>query len=74
MLIIVHHRNNAKMKIFSISISVLGMLYTASSWGQATICDPCHSEELRSAAMDKVLASIGCDCFDCGKRMLMCYK
>jgi hypothetical protein len=64
---------NCKMKIVAIlTISMLG--FTASSWGYVAICEPCHTEELRRAAMDKVLASIGCDGFDCGKRMLMCYK
>ena len=61
-----------KLKILSI-ISVLGsMLLTASSWGQATTRESCHSEELRRAATDKVLASIGCDSFDCGKVVIFC--
>ena len=58
------------MKMVSILISVLGMLLAASSRGQATIlCEPCQTdyEELRTAAMEKVLASIGCDSLDCGK-------
>jgi hypothetical protein len=60
-----------KMKIVSISISVLGIcFFTASSWGQATICEPGHTEELRRAAMDKVLASIGCDSYDCGETVI----
>ena len=58
-----------KMKILSIlSISVLEIFcLTASSRGQV-ICDPCHTEELKRAAMDKALASIGCDSLDCGKQ------
>ena len=60
-----------KLKILSI-ISVLGsMLLTASSWGQATIREPCHSEELRRTATDKALASTGCDSFDCGKVVIL---
>ena len=59
-----------KMKIVSILISVLGMLLTASSWGQATICEPCHTEELRRAAINKVLASIACDSVNCGKTII----
>ena len=62
-----------KMKFLSI-ISVLGStLLTATSWGQATIRESCHSEELRRAAMDKALASIGCDSFDCGKAVIFVY-
>ena len=61
------------MKFLSI-ISVLGsMLLTATSWGQATIRESCHSEELRRAATDKALASIGCDSFDCGKAVIFVY-
>ena len=59
-----------KMKILSIlSIFVLDMLLTASSRGQV-ICEPCHTEELKRAAMDKALASIGCDRVDCGKEVI----
>ena len=43
-----------KMRIVSILISVLGMLLTASSWGQATICEPCQEikREIQSEIAD----------------------
>ena len=47
-----------------VSLFVLCML-TASSQSQVT--RECGSEELRIAAVDKVLASIGCDSYACGE-------
>jgi hypothetical protein len=59
---------NCKIKIVAIlTISMLG--FTASSWGQVAICEPCHTEKLRRAAMDKAFASIGCESYDCGKML-----
>ena len=55
--------NNIIM-IISTIVYLLSVL-TASSWPWT--CEPCGTKEVRKAALDKVLASIGCDDYACRK-------
>ena len=51
------------MKIISVLFAIC--ILTASSQGQVT--GACSNEEQRLTAVDKVLASIGCDNYACSK-------
>ena len=54
------------MKMVSILRMFVLCMLTASSQGQVII-GACDREELRRAAVNKALASIGCDSYACGK-------
>ena len=53
------------IKVEFISTLIAFCILTASSQGQVT--GACSTEEQRRAAVDKALASIGCDNYACSK-------
>lgn len=56
----------AETNVSIVSISCVLCMLTAISQSQE-MCEACGTEELRRAAMDKVLASVGCDNYACSK-------
>ena len=62
---------NKIITIISTIVCLLSML-TVSSWPwRQEMCEQCGTEELRRAAMDKALASIGCDNYSCRKFLVL---
>ena len=53
------------MKITSVLFAIC--MITASSEGEEVLTGACSTQEQRRTAVDKVLASIGCDSYECGK-------